>query len=68
MRAFIVDGAVDVRRYPEAGFVRCDDSVAALQRLAACLRDRIRGKVVAITGSNGKTVTKEWIAQLCRRA
>ena len=64
-RAFIVDGAVDDRRYPEAGFVRCDDSVAALQRLAACLRDRIRGKVVAITGSNGKTVTKEWIAQLC---
>ncbi len=65
VRAFIVDGAVDARRYPEAGFVRCDDSVAALQRLAACFRDRIRGKVVAITGSNGKTVTKEWIAQLC---
>ena len=65
VRAFIVDAAVDARRYPEAGFVRCDDSVAALQRLAACFRDRIRGKVVAITGSNGKTVTKEWIAQLC---
>ena len=68
VRAFIVDAAVDVRRYPEAGFVRCDDSVAALQRLAACLRDRIRGKVVAITGSNGKTTTTTLTYEILRQA
>ena len=37
--------------------------MAALQRLAARHREGFRGTVVGITGSNGKTVVKEWIAQ-----
>ncbi len=65
VRAFLTDTDIDTAAYPEAGFVRCPDSVAALQRLATYHRNRFRGTVVAITGSNGKTVTKEWIAQLC---
>jgi alanine racemase len=50
--------------YPDAGFVVVDDTVAALQALAAHRRATFRGKVVAITGSTGKTTVKEWIAQL----
>ena len=65
VRAFLTDTDIDTAAYPEAGFVRCPDSVAALQRLATYHRNRFRGTVVAITGSNGKTVAKEWIAQLC---
>ena len=65
VRAFMVCKSFDTRPFPEAGFILCDDTVAALQELAARHRDRFHGKVVAITGSNGKTVTKEWIAQLC---
>lgn len=65
VRAFLIDSEIDTSRYPEAGFVRCDNSVQALQKLASSHRDRFKGTLVAITGSNGKTVTKEWIAQLC---
>ena len=41
-----------------------DDTLAALQEDAARYRRQCRAEVTAITGSNGKTVVKEWIAQL----
>ena len=46
-----------------AGCVVVENSVAALQRLAAAYRDTFTGRVVGITGSNGKTIVKEWISQ-----
>jgi UDP-N-acetylmuramoyl-tripeptide--D-alanyl-D-alanine ligase len=51
-----------------AGFpvVRVPDSVGALGRVAAAHRDRLRARVVAITGSNGKTTTKEMLAHILR--
>jgi len=39
-----------------------DDSRMALGRLASAWRDRYHGRVVAVTGSNGKTTCKEMIA------
>ena len=39
-----------------------DDSLAALHRLAAAWRDRLALKVACITGSSGKTSTKEFTA------
>jgi UDP-N-acetylmuramoyl-tripeptide--D-alanyl-D-alanine ligase len=39
-----------------------DDTRLALGRLAAAWRDRFEGKVIAVTGSNGKTTCKEMIA------
>ncbi len=44
-------------------YVVVDNSLAALQRLASHHRAQLTGKVVAIVGSNGKTVVKEWVAQ-----
>ncbi|MEJ2534272.1 MAG: Mur ligase domain-containing protein, partial [Gammaproteobacteria bacterium] len=41
---------------------RVDDVLPALGRLAAAWRDRVDPRVVAITGSNGKTTTKEMLA------
>ena len=42
------------------------DSLAALQALAAYVRSRFTGTVIGITGSNGKTVVKEWLYQLLK--
>ncbi|MBQ4278545.1 MAG: alanine racemase [Rikenellaceae bacterium] len=65
IRLFVIEQPVDTVRFPEAGFVRVANSLAALQQLAADYRNSFTGTVVAVTGSNGKTITKEWIAQLC---
>ncbi len=63
-RAFVVERPVDAGAWPEAGFVHVGSSVAALQALAAHHRNAFGGIVVAVTGSNGKTVVKEWAAQI----
>ncbi|MBO7743878.1 UDP-N-acetylmuramoyl-tripeptide--D-alanyl-D-alanine ligase [Paenibacillus sp. MWE-103] len=46
----------------EAPLVLVDDTVAALQRLAANYRDELDLRVVGVTGSNGKTTTKDMVA------
>jgi alanine racemase len=45
-----------------AGFVMVDNTLEALHRLAGWRRDRFRGRVIAVTGSAGKTIVKEWLA------
>lgn len=42
------------------------DSLTALQALAAYVRQQFTGTVIGITGSNGKTVVKEWLYQLLK--
>ena len=42
------------------------DAVQALQDLAAYVRSTFDGTVIGITGSNGKTVVKEWLYQLLK--
>lgn len=42
------------------------DTLDALQRLAGWHRSQFRAPVIGITGSNGKTVVKEWLFQLLR--
>ena len=50
--------------YPEANFLRVPHTLAALQRLAERHRDEFDIPIVGITGSNGKTMVKEWLNQL----
>ncbi len=45
-------------------FIRADNTMKALQSFAAAHRILFNLPVVAITGSNGKTIVKEWLAQL----
>ena len=60
--AAVVDRALDV---DAAGVVlRLQDSLRALQKLAAWARREWRGNVVAVTGSAGKTTTKDVIAEM----
>ena len=63
VRAFMVEQMPAVP-LADAGYVCVENSLEALQRLAAMHRQRFAGRVVAITGSNGKTVVKEWVARV----
>lgn len=49
-----------VRRADDA-FVLVPDTTVAIQALASIARSRFSGTVIAITGSNGKTTTKEML-------
>ena len=51
-------------QYPEANFLVVPSPLEALQRLAERHRDEFDCPVVGITGSNGKTMVKEWLYQV----
>jgi alanine racemase len=48
----------------DASFLVVEDTLLALQQLAAYKRSLFKIPVVGITGSNGKTIVKEWLWQL----
>lgn len=62
VKAFIVEREVDMPA-EGVGVVVVASAIVALQRLAAHHRRDFRGRVVAITGSNGKTIVKEWASR-----
>ena len=65
VRAFVVsDFSDEYRRYKNCSFVRVTDTLDALQKLAAWNRSQYHIPVVGITGSNGKTIVKEWLFEL----
>ena len=53
-----------LRHHSDAVFVVVDDTFSALQTLASYHRSRFDIPVVGITGSNGKTIVKEWLYQI----
>ena len=57
-------GAVVDHDLGQASLIVVDDTLAALQKLAAWARRRWGGRVVGVTGSAGKTTTKDAIAHL----
>jgi len=64
VRNFIVCEAIDSEAFPKATFLFVEDTLKALQRLTAYHRSQFEIPIVGITGSNGKTVVKEWLYQL----
>ena len=62
IKAFIVE-ELPVSPTGNASFILVKDSLKALQELAAGHRKRHECRVIGITGSNGKTIVKEWINQ-----
>lgn len=64
VRSFIVSRVPDTGLYPEASFLQVQDTLGALQELAAHHRRQFTIPVIGITGSNGKTIVKEWLYQL----
>lgn len=65
--ALVRRGAVPQEAWPKGmGVIVVDDTLAALQRLAAAQRSRLQGTVTAVTGSVGKTTTKDMLAAIGR--
>lgn len=48
----------------EANFIVVENTLDALQQLASFHRNKFNLKTIGITGSNGKTIIKEWLYQL----
>ncbi|MDR1865951.1 MAG: bifunctional UDP-N-acetylmuramoyl-tripeptide:D-alanyl-D-alanine ligase/alanine racemase [Bacteroidales bacterium] len=65
VRYFVVDSLPDNmgEHFPEGVFVKTAHALHALQQLAAQHRRRFLTPVIGVTGSNGKTVVKEWLFQ-----
>lgn len=64
VRNFVVSASIDNVNFPEANFLLVNDTLEALQQLAAHHRQQFAIPVIGITGSNGKTIVKEWLYQL----
>ena len=63
VRAFVVSQQPD-DTCPEAAFILVPDTLKALQALASSHRQQFTYPVIGITGSNGKTIVKEWLYQM----
>ncbi len=64
VRNFIIEKDINLSRIPEANVFKTENSILALQVFAGKKRLAFKGKIIGITGSNGKTITKEWLGQL----
>lgn len=65
VRNFVVaDGWAEMGQFADANIIAVSDTLVALQELAASHRSQFDYPVIGITGSNGKTIVKEWLTQL----
>lgn len=66
VRCFVTSGLTknELKKYPEGNFFHVDNVLDALQSIASFHRKRFTIPVIGITGSNGKTIVKEWLNQL----
>ncbi|WP_114792290.1 bifunctional UDP-N-acetylmuramoyl-tripeptide:D-alanyl-D-alanine ligase/alanine racemase [Niabella yanshanensis] len=64
LRYFVVSEKINAKNYPGGIFLTVDNVLTALQKLAAFHRSKFDIEVIGITGSNGKTIVKEWLYQL----
>lgn len=62
IRTFIVSEEVDLGN--DCNIIRVENTTSAFQKIAAYHRAQFQIPVLGITGSNGKTIVKEWINQL----
>lgn len=64
VRNFVVEEGTHISAFDNANFLVTHNTLQALQELAAFHRKQFNYAVVGITGSNGKTIVKEWLYQL----
>ncbi|GAC1584384.1 MAG: bifunctional UDP-N-acetylmuramoyl-tripeptide:D-alanyl-D-alanine ligase/alanine racemase [Ginsengibacter sp.] len=62
--SFLIDFDPEVSSFPNATFIVTKNALKAFQLLAKKHRSKFNLPVIGITGSNGKTIIKEWLHQL----
>lgn len=64
VRNFVVEEfPISLNEFPRANFLKVTNSFVALHSLVSWHRSRVDIPVIGITGSNGKTIVKEWLYQ-----
>ncbi len=67
IRNFVVSSIPqNLDRIAGSNFILVKDTLIALQQLSAFHRQQFKIPIIGITGSNGKTIVKEWLYQLMR--
>ena len=65
VRVFVVENLPnDISFYEEATFLLVENVIQTLQSFAKIKREVFKNPIIAITGSNGKTIVKDWIVEL----
>ncbi|WP_186757045.1 bifunctional UDP-N-acetylmuramoyl-tripeptide:D-alanyl-D-alanine ligase/alanine racemase [Echinicola salinicaeni] len=64
VRNFIVQENPNFEKLEQANIILASNTTDALQALASYNRSQFTKPVISITGSNGKTIVKEWLGQL----
>ena len=68
VRNFVIQHNIpEQEKLTGANFLSVGNSLTALQQLAAWHRKQFNIPVIGITGSNGKTIVKEWLYQLLNK-
>lgn len=62
--AFLIDRDYEIKNNISIPYIRVDDTLKALQDLARSYRKELNVKVIGITGSNGKTTTKDLLYEV----
>jgi len=66
VKFFIIDKEFDVEPFQGICFLKVENTLIALQKIAAFHRSHFKIPIIGITGSNGKTIVKEWLSQLLK--
>ncbi len=65
VRLFVVEHAFEeIEEFEGASILQVNSAVDALQKIVAFHRSQFSIPIIGITGSNGKTIIKEWLYQL----
>ena len=68
VRNFVVSKVLqEWEAFTDANFLKVKSSLAALQKIAAYHRKQFSIPIIGITGSNGKTIVKEWLYQILEK-
>ncbi len=65
VKTFIVERLPEnIGQYEETALIQVKNTITALQDLAAHHRKNFKSTVISVTGSTGKTIVKEWLADI----